>query len=101
MSEFATDDGARLAFRDEGDGPAVVLVAGYAMPATAWALQSDVLLEAGYRVIGFDRRSHGDSQDTMWGQRIARHGEDIHELLEHLGLTDAVLVGQSMGASSI
>lgn len=101
MSTFVTNDSVRLAFTDEGDGAPVVLIAGYAMPATAWALQSDALLAAGYRVIGFDRRSHGDSEDSLWGQRIARHGEDIHELLAHLGLTEAVLVGQSMGASAI
>lgn len=101
MPTFTTTDGASLAFTDEGSGRPVVLIAGYAMPATAWALQQDALLEAGYRVIAFDRRSHGASADVLWGQRIARHGADIHELLSFLDLRDAVLVGQSMGASSI
>ncbi|KQO62848.1 alpha/beta fold hydrolase [Curtobacterium sp. Leaf261] len=102
-SFFTSSDGARLAYTDDGprDGRPVVLVAGYAMPATAWALQSDALLDAGYRVVAFDRRSHGASEDVLWGQRIARHGADIHELLVTLDLRGAVLVGQSMGASSI
>jgi pimeloyl-ACP methyl ester carboxylesterase len=102
-SFFTSSDGARLAYTDEGprDGRPAVLVAGYAMPATGWALQSDALLAAGYRVVAFDRRSHGASDDVLFGQRIARHGADIHELLTTLDLRGAVLVGQSMGASSI
>jgi non-heme chloroperoxidase len=101
MATFTTNDDATLAYTDEGSGLPVVLIAGYAMPATAWALQRDALLEAGHRVIAFDRRSHGESQDTLWGQRISRHGRDIAELLQALDLHDAVLVGQSMGSSSI
>jgi len=101
---FTTTDGATLAYTDSGtgtDGRTVVLVAGYAMPATGWALQADALVAAGHRVIALDRRSHGASQDTLWGQRVARHGADLHELLVALDLHDAVLVGQSMGASTI
>ena len=37
----------------------------------------------------------------MHGQRLARHGKDLHELLDALGLEEAFLVGGSMGASSI
>lgn len=102
---FTSSDGAILAFTDSGaasgDGRTVVLVAGYAMPATGWALQEDALVAAGHRVVAFDRRSHGASQDVVWGQRIARHGADLHELLVTLDLHDVVLVGQSMGASTI
>jgi non-heme chloroperoxidase len=101
MPKFTTNDGAQLSYTDEGSGQAVVLIAGYGMPATAWALQSDALLAAGFRVISFDRRSHGESENTAWGQRISRHGKDIDELLAVAGLDDAVLVGQSMGSSAI
>lgn len=103
MGSFRTTDGATIAYDDSGVGPGrtVVLVAGYAMPATAWALQSDALLAAGHRVVAVDRRSHGASADVTWGQRIARHGADLHELLGHLDLHDVVMVGQSMGASSV
>ncbi|ROS75142.1 pimeloyl-ACP methyl ester carboxylesterase [Curtobacterium sp. PhB130] len=105
VATFTSSDGARLAYTDSGPaspgGRTVVLVAGYAMPATGWALQEDALRAAGHRVVAFDRRSHGESEDTLRGQRVARHGADLHELLEVLDLQDAVLVGQSMGASTI
>ncbi|MBF4579569.1 alpha/beta fold hydrolase [Frigoribacterium sp. VKM Ac-2530] len=122
---FVSADGVTLAYTDSGEAPVatgrtdaaaasptttasrttasrtVVLVAGYAMPAAAWALQTDALLAAGHRVVEFDRRSHGASEDVLHGQRIARHGADLHELLVHLDLHDVVLVGQSMGASTV
>ncbi|ROS61375.1 pimeloyl-ACP methyl ester carboxylesterase [Frigoribacterium sp. PhB160] len=105
VASFVTTDGARIAYTDSGPVPApgrtVVLVAGYAMPATAWALQSDALLADGHRVVAVDRRSTGESDDVAWGQRVSRHGADLHELLELLDLRDVVVVGQSMGASSV
>nr|WP_232531125.1 alpha/beta hydrolase [Microlunatus antarcticus] len=77
------------------------MVHGYTAPATAWALTEDALLEARHRVVAFDRRSHGESDTPAFGQRMARHGRDLAELLEHLDLTGAVLVGASMGGNVI
>jgi pimeloyl-ACP methyl ester carboxylesterase len=79
----------------------VVLVHGYTAPASSWALTSDALIDAGYRVVTFDRRSTGDSESPMFGQRMARHGRDIGELLDHLTLDDVTLVGASMGGNAI
>lgn len=101
MTTVTTTDGVALHVTDEGDGPAVVLVAGFTAPATTWALQADALLAAGYRVVAVDRRSHGLSERPAHGQRLARHGKDIDDVLTALDLTDAVLVGGSMGASAI
>jgi non-heme chloroperoxidase len=101
MPRFSTNDGVSLAYTDTGDGPPVVLVNGYTAPATAWALTEDALLAAGYRVVGFDRRATGESETTMFGQRMARHGRDLGELLAHLGLEAPALVGASMGGNVI
>lgn len=101
MPSFRTGDGVRLAYEDAGDGPVVVLVNGYCAPATAWVLTTDALVAAGYRVIGFDRRSHGESETPMWGQRMARHGRDLGELLDALGVDRVALVGASMGGNTI
>jgi non-heme chloroperoxidase len=98
---FRTNDGVNLSYVEEGQGRPVVLIHGYTAPAAAWALTTDALVTAGYRVIAFDRRSHGESETPVFGQRMARHGRDIGELLEHLGLNDATLVGASMGGNAI
>lgn len=98
---ITTNDGVRLHVTDEGDGDAVVLIAGYTAPATSWAFQREALLDAGYRVVAIDRRNHGESDQVAHGQRIARHAQDVRQVLEALDVRDAVLVGGSMGASTI
>jgi pimeloyl-ACP methyl ester carboxylesterase len=101
MPTLRTSDGVALSVTDEGSGPPVVLVAGFTAPATTWRHQAEALLAAGYRVVAVDRRSHGASESPAFGQRMARHGKDLDEVLTALGLDDAVLVGGSMGASAI
>ncbi len=101
MPTFRTSDDVTLAYTDQGEGRPVVLIHGYTAPAAAWALTIDALLENGYRAIAFDRRCHGESETPAYGQRMARHGRDIGELLDHLGLTAATLVGASMGGNAI
>ena len=101
MPTFRTSDGVPLSYTDEGSGHPVVLIHGYTAPAAAWALTSDALRPAGYRVVAFDRRSHGESESPLFGQRMARHGRDLAELLDHLDLDDVTLVGASMGGNTI
>jgi non-heme chloroperoxidase len=101
VPELVTSDGVRLRASDDGAGPPVVLVAGYTAPAASWAFQVDALVGAGYRAIGLDRRSHGRSEAPSYGQRMARHGKDLHDALRQLDLSPVMLVGGSMGASAI
>jgi non-heme chloroperoxidase len=101
MESVATSDGVRLHVTDEGDGPAVMLIAGFTAAGTSWAFQVDALREAGCRVMCLDRRSHGESDAPWYGQRMARHGKDKHDALAALDLTDVAVVGGSMGASAI
>ena len=104
MPSFLTDDGVRLDYLESGSrsGRAVVLIAGFKVPATSWASQSKALVAAGYRVLALDRRGDGNSDtgdiehDTM-----AQHGADLVRLLEHLELRDVVLVGGSIGGNVI
>lgn len=98
-NSFRTMDGVRLAYDDDGSGPAVLLVHGFSCQAAHWALQREALIAAGYRVIGIDLRLHGRSDAPSHGQRISRLGKDIRELIEHLDLESVSLVGHSMGVS--
>ena len=100
MPTFRTTDDVTLAYTDEGQGRPVVLVHGYTAPAASWALTVDALVDAGYRAIAFDRRAHGESETPAHGQRMARHGRDLGELLAHLDLEDVAVVGASMGGNT-
>ena len=53
-------------YEDHGAGQPVVLIHGYPLSGRAWDKQVPVLLEAGYRVITYDRRGFGrSSQPTI------------------------------------
>lgn len=101
MPEFLTTDGVRLAYTDNGRGPVVVCSAGFTLPAATWFYQERALVDAGYRVVCLDRRGHGFSEASDHGQRMARHGRDLAELLDLLDAQDVTLIGGSMGASTI
>ncbi len=97
-----TGDGVHLHVEDSGgDGRPVVLVPGFTADTTSWVFQTDALVAAGHRVVVVDRRSHGRSDAPTFGHRMARHGMDLHEVVDQLALRDVVLVGASMGASTI
>ncbi|MBY6682397.1 alpha/beta hydrolase [Rhodococcus sp. BP-316] len=101
MPTFVTDDDVTLSYLDEGSGPVVVLVAGFGAPATTWVFQQDALVRAGYRVLALDRRGHGDSEAPDHGATMARHGRDLDNFLTAVGVETAVLMGGSMGASTV
>lgn len=104
MPTIMSSDGVQLAYVESGDpaGRPVVLVAGFKAAATSWHYQVKPLARAGFRVIAFDRRGHGRSEiGPKGGNTMARHGADIGELIEQLGLADVTLVGQSMGGNAI
>ncbi len=95
-SFFTAADGARLAYRDEGDGLPVLCLAGltrnmadfdYALPALA-----------GCRVIRMDYRGRGESQWTGPATyTVPLEAQDALALLDHLGLPQAAVLGTSRG----
>jgi len=89
-------DGGRLAYRDEGTGPLVVLLHGGFLDHRQWTAQLETL-PARYRVIAPDARGHGDSTNA---EATFRHTDDIAALIRHLDAGPAVLAGVSMGAAN-
>ena len=96
---FTTDDTVKLGYMDQGNGIPVILMAGYSAPATSWYREKKTLLKHGYRVIAFDRRSRGSSENPPYGQDMATQGRDLEALIRHLQIKKAFLIGQSQGAS--
>lgn len=88
-------------FEDHGVGQPVVLIHGFPLDGRSWDKQERVLLEAGYRVISYDRRGFGESSRTTIGFDYDTFADDLHALLEHLDLRDVVLVGFSMGTGEV
>lgn len=100
---WTASDGVKLAWREMGEGRAVVLVHGLFSDAnTNWIKfgHAERLAAAGFRVIMPDLRAHGLSEKPREPEAypcgvLAR---DLHELLAHLELTDFDLGGFSLGS---
>lgn len=90
-----------LYYEDHGSGKPVVLIHGYPLNGASWEKQLPVLLEAGYRVITYDRRGFGNSSKPTTGYDYNTFAEDLHKLIHHLGLSDLSLVGFSMGGGEV
>jgi non-heme chloroperoxidase len=90
-----------LYYEDHGSGRPVVLIHGYPLSGRAWDRQVPVLLEAGHRVITYDRRGFGKSSQPTAGYDYDTFADDLSTLLETLDLRDVALVGHSMGTGEV
>ena len=90
-----------LYYEDHGTGKPLVLIHGWPLSGSSWERQVPALLEAGYRVITYDRRGFGNSSKPTSGYDYGTLTSDLHQLLTKLDLRDAALVGFSMGGGEV
>jgi len=90
-----------LYYEDHGTGQAVVLIHGYPLDGSSWERQTRELLDAGYRVITYDRRGFGKSSKVGVGYDYDTFASDLNTVLETLDLSDVILVGFSMGTGEL
>ena len=98
-TENSTD--IELYYEDHGSGQPVVLIHGYPVDGSAWEKQTAALLEAGKRVITYDRRGFGGSSRPTSGHDCDTYAADLSHLLAKLDVHDSVLVGFSMGTGEV
>jgi non-heme chloroperoxidase len=91
----------QLYYEDHGSGSPVVLIHGYPLSGRAWDRQVPALLDAGHRVITYDRRGFGNSSRPTSGYNYDTFACDLNALIERLGLDDVALVGHSMGTGEV
>lgn len=86
----------QVAYTDEGQGTALLLLHGYCGSRRYW---DDVLpaLRAEFRVIAPDCRGHGETQATGGAYPMELLAEDASQLLEALHVKQAYVLGHSMG----
>lgn len=97
---FVTSDAVRLHYLEAGNGPAMVFVPGWSMPAWIWEPQINYFSQH-YHVVALDPRSQGESEKVAQGNFPERRAQDIKELIDHLKLGPAVLVGWSLGVPEV
>jgi non-heme chloroperoxidase len=94
-------DHIELYYEDHGSGQPVVLIHGYLLASSSWEKQTAALLDAGKRVIVYDRRGFGKSSWPTSGHDYDTYAADLSGLVASLDLQDAVLVGFSMGTGEV
>lgn len=97
MNILELKDGGHLAYEDEGAGRPIVFLHGWGMQSTYFKAQI-AALSPQFRVVVPDLRGHGQSSHLEDGQGLPTLVDDVAELLVHLDLSQALVVGWSMGA---
>ena len=70
-----------LYYEDHGKGQPVVLIHGYPLSGASWEKQVPALLNAGHRVITYDRRGFGKSSQPTTGYNCDTFAEDLRKLI--------------------
>jgi non-heme chloroperoxidase len=90
-----------LYYEDHGSGPAVVLLSGWPLDSRSWEPQVHALLQAGHRVIVYDRRGFGQSSRPTEGYNFDTLAGDLNTLLSEIDLREATLIGFSLGTGEL
>lgn len=90
-----------LYYEDHGAGNPIILIHGWPLSGSSWEKHVPALLDAGYRVITYDRRGFGNSSKPTSGYDYDTFTDDLHKLITKLDLRDVTLVGFSMGGGEV
>lgn len=96
-----TRDGTDIHVKDWGSGPAVVLSHGWPLNADSWDYHAARLVDAGYRVVSFDRRGFGRSSEPGQGYDFNTFADDLDLVLRATDVRNATLIGFSMGGGEV
>jgi len=94
-------DGTQIYYKDWGKGPVVTFSHGWPLNSDAWDNQMFFLAQNGFRVVAHDRRGHGRSSQTFWGNDMDSYADDLAAVIETLDLKDVTLVGHSTGGGEV
>ncbi len=101
MSYLKVDAHTRLYVKDWGSGRPVILIHGWPLSADSWDDQAMAIADAGFRVIAYDRRGFGRSDQPWDGYNYDALTDDLAAVIEHTNAQDATLVGFSMGGGEV
>lgn len=103
MDTITTKDGVTIFYKDMGPKEAMPIMFHHGWPLSAddWDAQMLFFLSRGYRVIAHDRRGHGRSTQTAWGNEMDTYASDVAALTDVLNLKGAVHIGHSTGGGEV
>ena len=92
-------NGINIAFRQQGEGPPLVLIMGYRLSSAAWPEKLVQGLAKNFTVITFDNRGTGQSDKPLTGYALANMARDVAGLLDEIGIESTYVLGYSMGGA--
>lgn len=101
MTMMRTRDGHGLFVKIWGSGRPVILIHGWPLSADSWDYHALKIAEAGYKVIAYDRRGFGRSEQPFDGYDYDSLADDLHDVMKATNAHDATLVGFSMGGGEV
>jgi len=101
MPHIKTRDGTMLHYKDWGSGTPVVLIHGWPLDADMWDYQAVPLANQGLRVVEYDRRGFGRSEQPWTGYDYDTLADDLASVMDTLDLQGVTLVGFSMGGGEV
>lgn len=97
INDEQANEPVKIHYQDLGKGMPVILIHGWPSSHEMWEYQVDDLVDAGFRVIAYDRRGFGKSSKPYSGYDYDTLTDDLKAIIEGLDLHDVTLVGFSMG----
>lgn len=101
MPFVAVPDGTEIFYTDQGKGRPILLSHGWPLSSDAWQVEIKRYVDAGYRVVAHDRRGHGRSSPSSTGHDMDTYAADLAAVVDHLDLTDLVVIGHSTGGGEV
>ncbi|WP_124980387.1 alpha/beta fold hydrolase [Nonlabens xiamenensis] len=95
------DADVQIYYEDHGSGDPIILIHGWPLSGAMWEYQVPALIDAGYRVITYDRRGFGRSSRPYRGYDYHHMALDLKDLIDRLDLSNVTLVGFSMGGGEL
>ncbi|MBE7175145.1 MAG: alpha/beta hydrolase [Mucilaginibacter polytrichastri] len=97
----ASGEDLNLYYEDLGQGSPVILIHGWPLDHQMWDYQVKALVDAGFRVISYDRRGFGKSDKPATGYDYNTLTDDLKAVIDHLQLDNFALVGFSMAGGEV
>ncbi len=88
----------RYAISGEGNGPPIALIHSLAMDRHFWDPVVD-RMKPSATLLSYDCRGHGGSDKPAGPYTVELFADDLHDLLNHVGWSSAIVAGASMGGS--
>jgi pimeloyl-ACP methyl ester carboxylesterase len=89
-----------LTYDDHGSGPLVIALPGLGDLRRSYRFLAPLLAAAGYRVVSVDLRGHGGSSARWPSYEAAAVGQDVLDLIDHVGGGPATIIGNSFSAAA-